>query len=97
MSTSRYEKEYYKNFNRLLREGSSEIRSASEKTRGSRAGDGGVKVIKRFAEQARRETNKKLGFTEAQAIKRESEKKSTSPANKAYRAAKKYRTGNYKK
>lgn len=97
MSIAKYDKAYDKNFNRLLRENSSKIRSASEKTRGSGAGDGGVKVIERLAEQARRETNKELGFTFAQASKRESEKKSISPASKAYRAVEKYRTGNYKK
>lgn len=97
MSVAKYEKAYDKNFNKMLRESSSEIRKANEKTRGGRSGSGGVKVIERLAEKARRETNKELGFTEAEARKRDQQKKTASPRVKAEATARRYKKGSYKK
>ena len=94
MSVARYGRAYEKNYDELLKENISRIRASSEKTRSSR---GAVEIMKRLAEKARRETNKQLGFTEAEARKRDAEKKKVSPRMKGSDKARPYHEGSYKK
>ena len=92
MSVAKYGKAYEKNYDKLLKENVAKIRKATSEGKGK-----GVEIMERLGEKARRETNKQLGFTEAQARKRDQEKKSASPRVKAEAAVRKYSKGSYKK
>lgn len=92
MSVSKYDKAYEKNYDKLLKENVTKIRKATSEGKGK-----GVKIMESLAEKARRETNKELGFTFAQASRRDQEKKKASPRVRAEATARKYSKGSYKK
>ena len=94
MSVAKYDKAYEKNYDKLLKENITKIRKATSEGKGKGKG---VEIMERLAEKARRETNKELGFTFAQASRRDQEKKKASPRVKAEAAVRRYSKGSYKK
>jgi hypothetical protein len=92
MSVAKYGRAYEKNYDELLKENISRIRRAT-----AERGNKGVKIMEQLAEKARRETNKQLGFTEAEARRRDAEKKKVSPRMKGSNKARPYHEGSYKK